>query len=109
MHVRVIIFIMFAMGAIVPLLPLLFGTREFEWIHRLLRVMNPVTMLEIASRTSNNDIATSEYIVLGIAAGMGLLLNARTTLIGVLEVLTQPVSPTSKTKTQDTALAEQTA
>lgn len=99
MHVRVIIFIMFAMGTVVPYLPLLFGTREYEWIYRMLRVMNPIVMLELISRTTyTNGLPTSELIALGAAAGVGLLLNVRPMWIGFCEVMRQPVSPSPTSK-----------
>ncbi len=114
MHVRVIIFIMFAMGTVVPYLPLLFGTREYEWIYRILRVMNPIVMLELVSRINYaNDLATSELIALGAAAGFGLLLNVRPMWIGFREIMRQPVSPSPTSKspaaTQQAAPAEQSA
>lgn len=113
MHVRVIIFIMFAMGTIIPYLPLLFGTREYEWMYRLLRVMNPIVMLELVSRTTYvNDLATSELIVLGAAAGFGLLLNVRPMCIGLSEVMRHPVSVSpspARAATQPVASSEQTA
>ncbi len=108
MHVRVIIFIMFAMGTVVPYLPLLFGTREYEWMYRRLRVMNPIVMLELVSRTGyTTDLATSELIALGAAAGFGLLLNVRPMWVGFREVMRLPISqsPTSKSS----AVAQQAA
>ncbi len=111
MHVRVIIIIMLAMGAIVPFLPLLFGAREYTWMHDRLRVMNPITMLELVSRGNNNSIATSELLVLGAAAGLGLLLNVRPMWAGFREVQRNPVSPLSMSQphatTQGTHPAEQ--
>lgn len=114
MHVRVIIFIMFAMGTVVPYLPLLFGTREYEWMYRMLRVMNPIVMLELISRTTyTNDLATSELLVLGAAAGIGLLLNVRPMWIGFREVMRFPISPsptsTSPAATLPAAPTEQSA
>lgn len=114
MHVRVIIFVMFALGTIVPYLPLLFGTREYEWMYRLLRVMNPIVMLELINRTNySNDFATSELVVLGAAAGVGVLLNVRPMLIGFREIMRQPVIPSSTSKspaaTQPGTPAEQSA
>lgn len=114
MHVRVIIFIMFAMGTIVPYLPLLFGTREYEWMYRLLRVMNPIVMLGVMTQWNYTyDFATSEVIALGAAAGMGLLLNVRPMCAGFVEVIRQPVSVTSSPKphgeTQGSVPVEQTA
>lgn len=114
MHVRVIIFIMFAMGTIVPYMPLLFGTREYEWMYRMLRVMNPIVMLELVSRTTyTNDLATSELIVLGAAAGVGLLLNVRPMWVGFREIMRLPVSPSPTSKSpaaiQPAAPAEQSA
>ena len=88
MHVRVIIFILLAMGLIVPSLPLLFGPREYEWLSRLLRVTNPIEILRLMhGNTSTRDIATHEIITIGSAAGLGLLLNVRPMWIGVMEVL----------------------
>ncbi len=115
MHVRVIIFIMFAMGTIVPYFPLLFGTREYEWMYRMLRVMNPIVMLELVSRSNygsyNDAIATSEIIVLGVASGLGLFLNVRPMWLGFIEVMRSPVSPssisTSRTATQEAVPSEQ--
>lgn len=114
LHVRVIIFIMFAMGAIVPFLPLLFGATEFKWMYDRLRVMNPIVMLESVSRSNyTNDIATSELMVLGAAAGLGLLLNVRPMWAGVREVQQHPASALSKSPpqaaTQETHPAEQPA
>ena len=99
MHVRVIIFIMFAFGTIIPYMPLLFGTREYEWMYKILRVLNPVVILELVSRTNYaNEIATGELIALGAAAGLGLLLNVRPMAAGIAEVLRQPVSAVSSSK-----------
>ena len=114
MHVRVIIFIMFAFGTIIPYMPLLFGTREYEWMYKRLRVLNPIAMLELVSRSNyNNDLATGELIALGAAAALGLLLNVRPMFVGLAEVLRQPVSATSRSKslaeTSESALAEQPA
>ena len=117
MHVRVIIFIMFAMGTVVPYFPLLFGPREYEWMYRMLRVMNPIVMLELISRSGYSsyagDIATSEVIVLGAAAGFGLLLNVRPMWVGFREVMWSPVSPSpmsvSQAVTQESSPAEQPA
>ena len=99
MHVRVIIFIMFACGLIIPYMPLLFGTREYQWMYDILRVLNPIVMLELVSRTTySNDLSTAELIALGAAAAVGMLLNVRPMLAGIAEVLRQPVSaaPSSK-------------
>ena len=117
MHVRVIIFIMFAMGTIVPYFPLLFGTREYEWMYRMLRVMNPIVMLELISRRGYgsyvDDFATSEIIVLGVASGLGLLLNVRPMWVGFIEVMRSPVSPslisTSRAATQEAVPPEHPA
>ncbi len=95
MHVRVIIFILLAMGLIVPSLPLLFGPREYEWLSRWLRVTNPIEILRLMHGSiSNGNIATHEIITLWSAAGLGLLLNVRPMLVGVMEVLRQPLVPT---------------
>ena len=114
MHVRVIIFIMFAFGTIIPYMPLLFGTREYEWMYKRLRVLNPIAMLELVSRTNySNDLATGELIALGAAALLGLLLNVRPIFVGLAEVLRQPLSATSRSKspaeTSESTLAEQPA
>ena len=114
MHVRVIIFIMFAFGTIIPYMPLLFGTREYEWMYKILRVLNPIAMLELVSRTNyGNDLATGELIALGAAAALGFLLNVRPMFVGLAEVLRQPVSATSRAKspaeTSESTLAEQPA
>jgi len=114
MHVRVIILVMFAMGTIVPYLSLLFGTREYEWMYLMLRVMNPIVMLELVSRANySNDLATSELVVLGAAAGVGVLLNVRPMWIGFREIMRQPVIPSSTSKspaaTQPGTPAEQSA
>lgn len=113
MHVRVIIFIMFAMGTIVPYLPLLFGTREYEWMYRMLRVMNPIVMLDVVTTWNYRyDFATSEIVALGAASGIGLLLNVRPMVAGFLEVTRQPVTvpPSPKPRElQDSVPAEQPA
>ena len=114
MHVRVIIFIMVAFGAIIPYMPLLFGSRQYEWMYRILRVMNPGVMLELVSRRHvNNDLQLGEQVVLVIAAGLGLLLNVRPMLAGIAEVLRQPVSTTSHSQssaeTSESTLADQPA
>lgn len=99
MHVRVIIFIMFAMGTIVPYLPLLFGTREYQWMHEMLRVLNPIAMLDVVSQWNYSySLRTSELIALGAAAGIGLLLNVRPMYAGLVEVMRQPVSGTPSPK-----------
>ncbi len=108
MHVRVIIFIMFAIGTVVPSLPLLFGVREYKWMYDRLRVLNPIVMLELVSRTNySNDLATGELVALGAAAALGLLLNVRPMLVGIVEVLRQPVSAASNSKSP-AAISEST-
>lgn len=95
-HVRVIILILFAIGALIPFVPTLFGSNptEFEWMFRLLRVLNPVVFLNVMARVAfDSDVASSEIITLGAAAGLGLLLNVRPMCRGILEVLTHPVAP----------------
>ena len=114
MHVRVIIFIMFAIGTVAPYLPLLFGTLEYEWMYRRLRVMSPITVLEQIGRTTySNDLAISELIALGAAAGFGLLLNVRPMWVGFRENMRQPISPSSTPRspaaTQPGSPAEQSA
>ena len=94
MHVRVIIFILLAMGLIVPSLQLLFGPREYEWLARWLRVTNPIEILRLMHGNAyNREIATHEIITLWSAAGLGLLLNVRPMWVGIMEVLRQPVAP----------------
>jgi hypothetical protein len=100
MHVRVIIFILFALGLIVPSLPLLFGPREYEWMARLLRVSNPIEILRLMSGTMSSDVATHEFVTLWIAAGLGLLLNVRPMVVGTLEILRQPVPPATTRSSQ---------
>jgi hypothetical protein len=93
MHVRVIIFVLLAMGMIVPSLPLLFGPREYEWLSRLLRVTNPIEMLNLMhGNATNRDIATHEIVTIWSAAGLGLLLNMRPMLTGMMEVLRHPTA-----------------
>jgi hypothetical protein len=95
-HVRVIIFVLLAMGLIVPSLPLLFGPREYEWLSRLLRVTNPIEILRLMRAYSyNRDIATHEFVTIWSAAGLGLLLNVRPMLAGIMEVLRQKATPTA--------------
>lgn len=116
MHVRVIIFLLFALGLIVPWLPLLFGYREYQWLHRLVRVTNPFIILEETSvgySGTRGDVAIHELMTLWIAAALGLLLNVRPMVAGVLEILRQPVSSTLGVETAspnpDERLAEQPA
>lgn len=111
MHVRVIIFIMFAMGSIVPYFPLLFGSREYKWMFDLLRVMNPIVMLELVSRRNyTNDVGVFEMLALGAAAGAGVLLNVRPMWMGIREVLQQPVMPSVAARVnQNSVPAEQPA
>jgi hypothetical protein len=43
----------------------------------------------------NRDIATHEFVTIWSAAGLGLLLNVRPMLAGIMEVLRQKATPTA--------------
>jgi hypothetical protein len=116
MHVRVIIFLLFALGQIVPYLPLLFNDLDYLWPYRLVRVTNPFIILNETSvgyGGTSGDVAIHELVMLWIAAALGLLLNVRPMVAGVLEILRQPVSPAigseSTSPKPDERLAEQPA
>ncbi|MFM9964303.1 MAG: ABC transporter permease [Planctomycetaceae bacterium] len=95
-HVRVIILIILAVGALLPFLPQLFGSNpnEYEWIYRMLRVLNPFVFLSLLGNSGyGGNVAVSEYLTLIAAAGLGLMLNMRPMWVGIREVLQHPVAP----------------
>jgi hypothetical protein len=79
-------------------------------------VTNPFIILNETSvgyGGTSGDVAIHELVMLWIAAALGLLLNVRPMVAGVLEILRQPVSPAigseSTSPKPDERLAEQPA
>ncbi len=83
-HIRVMVLIIVAVGCIAPYVPFLWG-HQYRYGYSPLMLPNPFATL---AHFSNRGSYTSGFLtILGLAAGVGLLVNLRAMRRGVAEVV----------------------